>query len=229
MKIQINQKLVITLVVIFIAVPFIVQLHWRPFYQFAKLLTPGNRGNWLQFWGSYIGVVPSGLIAYFVAKTQIDGQREIDRNKQSVDLYITDLKKLNDLINELRIQSRLTSMLIEKLAKQEIDLRKFFVHYNTMAEEKRLHLKYNEYIENIVETLPNGSAREMHDKVYEFNEILEQIEVNVEAGIIKIDQGLPLDGDEFEKWLISDAKSIDKSFKAAVGSISDEISRYYFI
>lgn len=41
---------------------------------------PGSRGNgdWLSFWGSYLGIIPSGLIAYAVARVQIDKQREND-------------------------------------------------------------------------------------------------------------------------------------------------------
>ena len=186
-------------------------------------------GDWLGFWGSYLGIIPSGLIAYFVAKTQVDGQRKIDQRKQAVDLYIADLKKLNDLINELRIQSRLTSMLIEKLRKGEIDLEKFCLNYNTMASEKRLGLKYNEYIENMVEILPNGSASGVHEKVSKFNNIIEQLEVNVEMGVIKIEKKMPITDDEFKNWLISDGINIRKYFQEATESIRDEISKYYYL
>lgn len=37
-------------------------------------------GDWLGFWGSYLGIIPSGLIAYAVAKVQIDQQRK-DRDE----------------------------------------------------------------------------------------------------------------------------------------------------
>lgn len=33
-------------------------------------------GDWLGFWGSYFGIIPSGLIAYAVAKYQIEKDRE---------------------------------------------------------------------------------------------------------------------------------------------------------
>lgn len=41
-----------------------------------------THGDWLGFWGSYLGIIPSGLIAYYVAHYQIDQQVSKDREKQ---------------------------------------------------------------------------------------------------------------------------------------------------
>lgn len=72
-----TQKIVVVVLVVFVAVPLIIQLHLTPFYELAKSLTPSNRSDWLGFWGSYLGIIPSGLIAYAVARYQIDRDREI--------------------------------------------------------------------------------------------------------------------------------------------------------
>lgn len=60
--------LIILGVIIFVGGPVFVQYnHWPK----------GSNGNgdWLSFWGSYLGVIPSGLIAYSVAKYQIDDNK----------------------------------------------------------------------------------------------------------------------------------------------------------
>lgn len=43
---------------------------------------PSGKGDWLSFWGSYLGIIPSGLIAYFIAKYQIDKDREAEQKEK---------------------------------------------------------------------------------------------------------------------------------------------------
>lgn len=58
------------------------------------------QGDWLNFWGSYLGIIPSGLIAYFVAKFQIADTKESDYMNHIQQLYLTDLR---DIKNQLLI------------------------------------------------------------------------------------------------------------------------------
>ena len=61
--------------VIFVSGPLFVQYnHWSLGYR--------GSGDWLGFWGSYFGVVPSGLIAYLVAKYQIDNNKTLEEKKK---------------------------------------------------------------------------------------------------------------------------------------------------
>lgn len=55
------------LIILFVVAPIIVEYIWS---------IPSGKGDWLSFWGSYLGIIPSGLIAYFVAKYQIDREHE---------------------------------------------------------------------------------------------------------------------------------------------------------
>lgn len=62
-------------VIVFVGGPLFIQYnHWPR----------GSNGNgdWLSFWGSYLGIIPSGLIAYYVASYQINQQVSKDREKQ---------------------------------------------------------------------------------------------------------------------------------------------------
>ncbi|MCS8595179.1 hypothetical protein EFE27_04115 [Leuconostoc citreum] len=72
------RKYALGLLAFFLVIPMIIQFHWEPFYQFAKLMTPGNHGDWLQFWGSYFGFIPTGLITFMVLEFQFRRQEKID-------------------------------------------------------------------------------------------------------------------------------------------------------
>lgn len=62
-------------IVVFIGGPLLVQHICRP------IGTTGN-GDWLSFWGSYLGVLPAGLIAYAVAWYQIDHEKSVEQKRQ---------------------------------------------------------------------------------------------------------------------------------------------------
>lgn len=58
----------------------------------------GN-GDWLGFWGSYLGMIPSGLIVYMVASYQIKSQRDdtqyMEYTAKRVSFHIDIVKKAN--------------------------------------------------------------------------------------------------------------------------------------
>lgn len=41
-----------------------------------------DSSNWIGFWGSYLGIMPSGLIAYSVAKYQLDNNKISEEKKK---------------------------------------------------------------------------------------------------------------------------------------------------
>lgn len=80
-KISKNKSLIVLIFLFFffIIFPLLVQMHFGWPYRLANFLTQGSHSDWLQFWGSYLGVIPSGLIVYYVARIQINQQRENDK------------------------------------------------------------------------------------------------------------------------------------------------------
>lgn len=86
----------------FIGVPVFIQMHWWPIYPVVVFLTPGNHGNWLQFWGSYLGVIPSGLIAALVAGYQIkEANKQNDKTRRQ-DLITMRNTKILDYLYEIK-------------------------------------------------------------------------------------------------------------------------------
>lgn len=76
---KVTRGLVIKLIIILLATPLLIQMHCFPLYQLAKLLTPGSSGDWLQFWGSYFGFIPTGIVTYIVLDLQFARQAEVDK------------------------------------------------------------------------------------------------------------------------------------------------------
>lgn len=61
----------------------LIQEHVPFFYDIAKLVTPGSHGNWMSFWGSYLGVVASGVITYSIFKRQNDIDKKLREDEHS--------------------------------------------------------------------------------------------------------------------------------------------------
>ena len=85
-KILKNRLLIflVLLFLVFVFLPLFVQMHFGLPYQLATSLTQGNHSDWLQFWGSYLGVIPAGLIAYAVARYQIESDKRERSTEESI-------------------------------------------------------------------------------------------------------------------------------------------------
>ncbi|WP_338753032.1 hypothetical protein [Leuconostoc mesenteroides] len=88
------------ILILFIAVPVLIQMHWWPIYPLVVSITPGNHDTWIQFWGSYLGIVPSGLIAFLITKQQIQFDKEQSRKKLIIESQIETLREIVFLIHK---------------------------------------------------------------------------------------------------------------------------------
>lgn len=80
--------------VVFVGGPLFVQYnHWP---QGAK-----GHGDWLSFWGSYLGVIPSGLIAFAVAKYQIECDKIRQKEHDNHNQYINNLSSVNAKLRKM--------------------------------------------------------------------------------------------------------------------------------
>ncbi|KAA8445031.1 hypothetical protein [Weissella paramesenteroides] len=94
--------IVIFLIFIFIGVPVLIQCHVAFIYNPVKKMTPGDRGDWLQFWGSYLGVLPSGVIAALVAGYQIKAANKQSNQSRQQELIMMRNSKLIDYCYEMK-------------------------------------------------------------------------------------------------------------------------------
>ncbi|GMA70755.1 hypothetical protein GCM10025879_20010 [Leuconostoc litchii] len=211
-------------VVIFVGGPLFVQYtHWPQG-------TTGH-GDWLSFWGSYLGVIPSGLIAYFVVKIQIDAERHNEHLKRNEDLYIQDLREIHELINEIRLTIVMMTTVFEDLKNDIGDAEYFAKTYIAISEKNKHQLRYNEYFNNALETLPKGSSSSMVNEIKDMIKSLERLEVNTEFYLNKIKKGENNKNHdtEYKEYFINDFRMLGIKYEMVARLIKKEISKYYIV
>ncbi|ASR69260.1 MAG: hypothetical protein H9W83_00730 [Leuconostoc sp.] len=216
--------LIILGMLIFVGGPLFVQYkHWPR----------GSNGNgdWLGFWGSYLGMVPSGLIAYFVAKSQIDAERNNERSKRNEDLYLQDLREIHKSLNEMRIIIGMMSQVFKYLELGERDAKYFADMYIHISAGNKHQLKYNEYFNDAVKALPSGASEELINNIKDMTDPLESLEVNVEFYISEIRDDTRNDSFdiEYKNKFLNDFRMMKIKYEAVLVLITKEIAKYYSI
>lgn len=93
--------------VIFVVGPLLVQYnHWSLGYR--------GSGDWLGFWGSYLGVIPSGLIAALVAGYQIKAANKQSDEARKQDLIIMRNTKIVDYLYEIKTSVSKSKLILDK-------------------------------------------------------------------------------------------------------------------
>lgn len=59
------------------------------------------KGDWLSFWGSYLGIIPSGLIAYLVTKYQIGNEKIRQQEQFDHNRHIENLTNISKKLRKL--------------------------------------------------------------------------------------------------------------------------------
>lgn len=111
-------------------------------------------GDWLGFWGSYLGIIPSGLIAYFVAKNQIDYQNQIENKRRQRETDLFNLEKLEEGMEYLKPWYTNVRLLVqaEELS-NGMDKKLFFEFYSETKDDIDYNSIYYDYIIKISKRL----------------------------------------------------------------------------
>lgn len=109
-KIQVKAQYIwekhkVALLISILVVPFLVQA----FFSLVNILSEfeswsfrfPDSSNWIGFWGSYLGFIPSGLIAFLVAKQQIDAENKLNILRRTEDIKLANLNSVYDVLMEL--------------------------------------------------------------------------------------------------------------------------------
>ncbi|AEJ31438.1 hypothetical protein [Leuconostoc sp. C2] len=91
-----------TVIVAFIIIPFLIQIFLKLFNLISSLngwdISLSFSSSWLGFWGSYLGIIPSGLIAWSVASKQIQSDRENSKIQHIESMYLDDLRQIQKIL-----------------------------------------------------------------------------------------------------------------------------------
>lgn len=218
--------LLVSGIVVFIGGPLLVQYIRRP------IGTTGN-GDWLGFWGSYLGVIPSGLIAYFVAKFQIGEQKKVDRQQKNREVYLRDLKIFYRLLHDMRsfiidintIQSNKFPTLTGKPVDSDRIARML---YNSLNETKYgLRAYVDIYI--FSQSLPVDGASDIKSKAGDLSKEMESVSTDVEMRVLEIQAGGQrlYNDDQFKQSVLEQAKNLTTDYAQLESLVKREIEKYY--
>ena len=230
----------IVFIVLIIGIPLAIQRHWGAFYKLALWATPGNHGNWMSFWGSYLGVISSGIIAFSVAKFEIDHSDEKERQRIIGDRYIKDLREMRNLLLKYRYNGTVPPLYRGwnvRLSQEEIiDLKGVFFNKKDINGETTYLTSEPWDIRLIVDTLPSKQREKFHSKINDLCENLEKFGQLDEEKFLTNDQlkqsmyenKLKLD-DEYSKEAINLVQKISSNYNDLNKKIIDEMDATYLI
>lgn len=230
-----NNKIWLLILLFFIITPMLIQRHAWPIYEISLFLTPGSHESWMQFWGSYLGIVPSGLIAYLVAKTQLDEQKRRETKAIREQMYLDDLRKLysyvvkwQDMDETLRSFSTIRQIAEEATMSKKELIPQLLKTYGDSSEKEIFIDSYRIQLETFSKTLPVPNSEEIRNITNDICEQTLNLGFNfnlLERSLIK-DDVFQLD---MEKQWDDFFKSCDKIidlYSALNNEIVKEISKY---
>lgn len=212
-------------IISFMIVPIIVQI-------ITTLISGQNgQGDWLGFWGSYLGIIPSGLIAYAVAKYQIDNEQKRLKEQFNQTKYIEDLTRIN---NKLR---NFDSVFEYGVSHQYLlkDKSEAIQHYNKsddeLLDDMMNNLSTYMYKEKIfdsiaillldIEMMPKVRGSEVYKSIYELNEKL--IDLSRWFGYVNSDSVPSGEGENAYIGLIDKYKDCKSAYYRVLKQIADEV------
>ncbi|MFT9411992.1 hypothetical protein [Liquorilactobacillus hordei] len=164
----------------------------------------GSDDGWLGFWGSYLGIIPSGLIAYFVAKTQIDAEKKNYRENHFKDMLIINYREMHTKITifekaaNVFINPEMGNINTIKLRRKVKEVRKNIVAIDEVGNiidilpkfDKKAELfilfKEIKFSSEDVKQITNEQINKIHDKKYDDDE--EQLEQSIKKKCTKFDK-----------------------------------------
>lgn len=149
------------LVLFILIIPLLISLAMDHglFYDFGN----GSDDGWLGFWGGYLGVIPSGLIAYYVARIQIDAEKKNYRDNHLIDLFLDDLREIPHNFENLNIvlsEQQMFDFKEKKCDKDQVQPEQVNKIVKNLHEVK----KDQKVIGSIIERMPNVKDKKLRLK-----------------------------------------------------------------
>lgn len=210
--------------IIFAGGPFLVQ------YTNIISGSSGN-GDWLSFWGSYLGVIPSGLIAYAVARYQIDNEKIRQKEQFNHTKHIDNLTAISKKLRKLdSVFEYGTSH--QYLFKNKSEAKKYFEESDGQDLEDMMdivvkHMHDSKIFENLtallldIDMMPKVRDTEVYIRINELNNKMDDLS----SWFSYIDSGSVPSGEGEIAYI----KMIDKytscydSYHRALKQIADEV------
>ncbi|MFT9005305.1 MAG: hypothetical protein ABF991_11445 [Liquorilactobacillus hordei] len=176
--------------------------------EFGITLVPwnGSDDGWLGFWGSYLGTIPSGLIAYFVAKAQIDAEKRNYRENHLRDMLIIDYR---EMYTKITIFEKAVNVLINP---QRADINT--VKLQDKVNEVKKNMFAIDDVNNIINILPKfDKEAKLKCLFYQIKESFGKVKSITDAEIIRMrDKEYDDDEKQLEKRVQEECANFDKNY-----------------
>ncbi|WP_312694586.1 hypothetical protein [Leuconostoc pseudomesenteroides] len=151
---------------IVIGVAFGTLLVWPVFLEFENygikhnisVLSGGHGGDWLQFWGSYIGIIFSGLLALFISFRENKNNFVREKNNRTIGFYVADLREISYGLVPLEVDKGFISFYSQQLELSKEDVERLQLMFFSF-DGKRYQMKEIPTIGKIVGRMPAGRRK----------------------------------------------------------------------
>lgn len=199
--------LLLVILLICIVTPLLVE-YWIPI--------PSGNGDWLSFWGSYLGIIPSGLIAYFVAKYQIDREHEKakkEKDRDCLPYFNVDMEKRKINFNSIN----------SSLPIQQVILISYYSsgsEFKSEEEEERDNEKIIQELNRELEADLSYSKIQIGQDEDDIEFINESGEVVSSFGVVEISEGILLKNSKSTEEALENVNSVGKHSELAINQNS---------
>lgn len=210
----------------FIFIPFILQIICKVLNDLSNYFKWGIHFGFSQvslgFWGSYLGIVPAGLIAYYVAQYQVERQaKEIAKNRYD-ELTLKELEKFNELLKMMSPWNSIIMALNVIGSNSKLSKDTLLKIYNVSETEKQ----YNSFLYTEILNISRRFSRE--DEIFKTGKTFASYYVDIGTKIKLLDmvakQKMEYDFSEeqFDE-LITEIKEVEKLYSDLSEYVQNEI------
>lgn len=163
---QVKTKCLIFLIV-FLLILFMVLFEFEPFgiKEYLSRLSGGHGGDWLQFWGTYLGIIFSVILTLYATNKQGQIDRKNARNIHAIEIYIDNLMSALDILIKLqplvhRCKNYLKMVESKQLSTSELDKER-----ELLIEEADKEKNRGNELKNIIKKMPLESKEKLQEPI----------------------------------------------------------------
>ena len=169
--------------------------------KYLAKLAGGHGGDWLQFWGAYLGIIFSVVMTLYITKKQANLERENSRSNHVSEIYLSTLASIDVKMNIPEFNMRSNEEIFRHIPLTEGEpFRKPSRIIELMNSIKKDDvLKTQKEIVNLTRMIPTDRKHLFSEIVFEWNKAYSEI-VSIET----------FDNDSDNAWLFIDVEKINQ-------------------
>lgn len=150
-------------------------------------ISGGHGGDWLQFWGTYLGIIFSVVLTLYVTNKQGQIDRKNARNIHALEIYIDNLMSVLDILNKLQPLEHRCQIYHKKVLSGEVSIKTLYEERNLLVteindEQKNRVIK----LKNTIKKMPLKSKTILENPIHQLGLVI--VSFRVEPETIDLDE-----------------------------------------